>query len=43
VMTDDTTNVAVGVCHVDVAASRCYLPAQAASADVFNLAGSYEV
>ncbi len=42
VMTNDTSNVAVGVCHIDVATSRCYLPAQVASANVFNLCGSYE-
>jgi hypothetical protein len=43
VMTNDTTNVAVGVCHIDVATSRCYLPAQVASANVFTLAGWFEV
>jgi len=43
VMTNDTSNVAVGVCHIDVATSRCYLPSQVASANVFNLAGWYEV
>ncbi len=43
VMTDDTTNVSIGVCHIDVATSRCYLPTQLASADVFNLAGQFEV
>ena len=43
VMSNDTTNVAVGDCHVDVATSRIYLPAQAASANVFNLAGWVEV
>lgn len=43
VMTNDTTNVAVGVCHIDVATSRCYLPAQAASGNTFTLAGQYEV
>lgn len=42
-MSNNTTNVAVGVCHVDVATSRCYLPSQAASANVFNLSGSFEV
>ena len=42
-MTNDTSNVAVGVCHIDVATSRCYLPAQLASANVFNLAGYYEI
>lgn len=43
VMTNDTTNVAVGLCHIDVATSRCYLPAQVASGNVFNLCGSFEV
>ena len=42
-MTNDTTNIAVGNCHIDVATSRCYLPTQVASANVFTLAGSYEV
>ena len=42
-MTNDTSNVAVGTCHVNVKTSRCYLPAQEASANVFNLCGSYEV
>ena len=43
VMTNDTTNVAVGVCHIDVATSRCYLPAQVASGNVFKLCGWYEI
>lgn len=42
-MTNSTTKVGVGVCHLDVAGSRCYLPTQLASANVFNLAGWYEV
>lgn len=42
-MTNDTTNIAVGVCHIDVANSRCYLPALAASADTFNVVGWYEI
>ena len=42
-MTNDTTNIAVGVCHVDAATSRCYLPTQAASANTFTLAGWYEI
>lgn len=42
-MTDDTTNVAVGVCHIDITTSRCYLPTQLASGDVFLLSGSYEI
>ena len=43
VMTNDTTNVSVGVCHIDVATSRCYLPAQLASGNTFNLTASYEI
>ena len=43
VMTNDTTNIAVGVCHVDVSTSRCYLPSQSASGNTFNVCGSYEV
>lgn len=43
VMSNDSTNVAVGNCHVDVATSRIYLPSQAASGNVFNLAGWAEV
>lgn len=42
-MTNDTTNIAVGVCHIDPATSRCYLPAQTASGNVFTAAGWYEV
>lgn len=45
-MTNSTTNVAVGVCHVKVtagAAGRVYLPAQVASANVFLIAGWCEV
>lgn len=41
VMTNDTTNIAVGVCHVD--STRCYLPTQGASANVFHIAGWYEI
>jgi hypothetical protein len=43
VMTNDTSNVAVGVCHLDVSTSRCYLPGQVASGNTFNLAGWFEV
>ena len=42
-MTNDTSNVAVGVCHIDVTTSRCYLPAQVASGNTFLLCGSYEI
>jgi len=43
VMTNDTTNIAVGVCHIDVATSRCYLPTQIASGNTFTLAGWFEI
>ena len=43
VMSNVTTNIAVGVCHVDVTNSRLYLPSQAASANVFTLAAKYEI
>lgn len=43
VMTNDTTNVAVGNCHIDVATGRAYLPAQVASGNTFTLAGWVEV
>ena len=43
VMTNGTTNVAVGVCHIDVANSRCYLPTQLASGNVFHACGSFEI
>lgn len=43
VMSNDTTNVAVGNCHIDVSTSRCYLPAQVASGNVFTIAGWAEI
>ena len=42
-MTNDSTNVAVGVCHIDVANSRVYPPTQAASGNTFTICGNYEV
>jgi len=42
IMTNDTTNIAVGLCHVDVSASRIYLPTQTASGNVFNLFTEFE-
>ena len=42
-MVNLTTNVAVGVCVVDVTNSRIYLPAQSASGNTFALFGEYEV
>jgi len=43
IMTNSTTKIAVGVCHIDVATSRCYVPTLVASANTFNICGSYEV
>lgn len=43
VMTNDSTDIAVGLCHIDVATSQCFLPAQVASGDTFNVCGSYEI
>jgi hypothetical protein len=42
-MTNDTTNIAVGACHVDVANSRVYPPTQAASGNTFNVCGWFEI
>lgn len=41
VMTNASTNVAVGVCHI--ASTGCYLPTQGASGNVFHIAGWYEI
>jgi hypothetical protein len=43
VMTNDTTNIAVGVCHIDVSDSRAYLPSQTASGNTFTIAGWFEI
>ncbi len=43
VMTNATTKIGVGWCYLDASASRLYLPAQVASASVFNLYGQYEI
>lgn len=43
VMTNATTNVAVGVCHIDTTNSKCYLPAQVASGNTFTICGSFEI
>lgn len=43
IMTNDTANTAVGLCHLDVATSRLYLPTQLASGNTFNLYAEFEV
>jgi len=42
-MTNDTTNIAVGVAHICETLQGCFLPTQGASADVFMLCGWYEI
>lgn len=43
VMTNATSNIAVGLGHIDVTNSRAYLPTQTASGNTFHLFGEYEV
>ncbi len=43
VMTNNTTNIAAGLCHLDVPSSRLYLPTQTASGNTFTLYFEYEV
>lgn len=43
VLSNESTNIAVGVCHVDVTTSRVYLPTLGASGDTFTVAGFCEV
>ena len=43
VMTNDTTNVSVGVCVINSSLARCYLPSQSASGNTFTIFGSYEI
>jgi len=42
-MTNASTNVAVGVCVIDVANSRVYPPSQAANGSTFHVVGWYEI
>ena len=42
-MMNKTTNVAVGTCVINTTTSRCYLPAQAASGNMFLLYGKYGI
>lgn len=42
VMSNETTDIAVGNCHIDPTNSRCYLPTQGASGHVYKVAGWYE-
>lgn len=42
-MTNATTRIAVGDCHIDVPLSRAYVPAQVASGNTFNVCGWFEI
>ncbi len=42
-MSNDTTNISVGMGHVDVANNRFYPPTQGASGNTFIFSGWYEV
>lgn len=42
-MSNSTTNISVGTCHISVSASRCYLPTQSASANTFTVNGHFEI
>lgn len=42
-MTNKTTNIAVGLGHIDVTNSRAYLPTQTASGNTFTIYGEFEV
>lgn len=42
-MSNATTNIAVGLGHIDVTNSRAYLPTQTASGNTFHLFGEFEV
>ena len=41
VMTNGSTNIAVGVCHLEP--DKCFLPTQAASGNTFRLSGQYQI
>ena len=42
-MTNDTTDIAVGVGHIDVSTSRFYPPTQTASGNTFTMSGWFEI
>ena len=42
-MTNNTSSISVGICHISVSSSRLYLPTQTASGNTFNLFGKYEI
>ena len=42
-MSNITTNIAVGLCVIDSANSRLYVPSQLASGNTFTICGWYEV
>lgn len=42
-MSNVTTNVAVGLCVIDLVNAQCYLPTQAASGNTFQVSGWYPI
>ena len=42
-MNNISTNIAVGLCSINLANGRCYLPTQAASANTFQVSGWYPI
>lgn len=42
-MSNNSTNIAVGLCHINVTNGRCYLPTHPASNSTFSISGSYEI
>lgn len=43
VMSNNSTYIAVGLCHIDPSNGRCYLPTHPASNSTFSVTGFYEV
>ena len=43
IMANRTSHLPIGSCEIDTDTSRCYIPTQLASGNVFTIAGWYEV
>lgn len=42
-MSNASSNIAVGLCHINISNSLCYLPTHPASNSTFTISGHYEV
>jgi hypothetical protein len=42
-MSNNSTNIPVGLCHINTTTGRCYLPTHPASNSTFSISGSYEI